>query len=247
MNDFFKPDLSIHGHVKGLSSLSPPPPSVMADQSRRPSPPHPSTVTHPSILLSRLLPPVVWWLINLNVLAPPPPLPHTHTQFPSHTPLLPTAPYPPPQACALWLIPLTLFLQLSSRAEGGMSIVNLMMYFQPIMRVISLSTSLLCTPPPHRHLYLAISSLPQGVSFQRLWRCKAESPQTRFIFPLKNLFARLLFSLDSFVHTPTSRPRRKARQPACILLETHKKDIRRYKSIDGVTVWGCSWGPVALL
>lgn len=209
----------------------------MADQSRRPSPPHPSTVTHPSILLSRLLPPAMWWLINLNVLAPP-----------SNTPLLPTAPYPPPQACALWLIPLTLFLQLSIPPSA------LLRYFQPIMRVISLSTSLLCTLLPTTTFISPSLLHPKAFLFSDSDGAKPNhlfffyhSPQTRFIFLLKNLFARLLFPLDPFIHTPTSRPCRKARQPACILLETHKKNISRYKSIDGVTVWGCSWGPVTLL
>lgn len=42
-------------------------------------------------------------------------------------------------------------------------------------------------------------------------------------------------------------PSPEPQQLSCILLETDKKNISRYKSIDGVTLWGCSWGLIALL
>lgn len=192
-----------------------------------------TSISHPSFL--SLLPAAMWWLINLNVLVLPPslppslaPTPHTYSfhsslsSTPGSCPM--THPFLTPTFHpSVGPVPPLLAPSWSPRPSGYRCPPAFPVAPPPLLLLPQVSAQML--QPSFHSIYL----LNWWVFFSPLylwWK----------IFPLLTWFSLLLAQVLRF-KAPAAPPP---------LLETHKRNISGYKSIDGVTVWGCSRVPVTL-
>lgn len=113
--------------------------------------------------------------------------------------------------------------------------LTLLHFLQRIIRVISVPTSPLCilTSPLSFHLPFA----PKHLSANSTCCAKGNRLFFSSLFLLKNLSLSLFFathfSLSRSFFSPSPH---NPLQLSCLLLETDKKNISRYKSIDGITL-----------